>query len=297
MKSYFFLVRSRLKSRSFLRLISAWHILRLKKLLKLDFNLRNQTNTTSIDLVIPTISKDFDILKTVIDSAKKHVINNIETIYIVSIPDKFLKEFCKKHGYILIDELDVLGYGKNTISYSVNGVDRSGWMFQQLLKLSGDEFVKNKNYLIIDSDTVLLNPHTFIEGNKFVFLQNEEWHEPYFTAFRKLFNYPAVTSLSYTSHMMIFNTSMLKKMKAEIEAKHKKSWDKVYTDTANSTEPSCISDYDTYANWVRCNFPDMVVNRVFYNRSVSRSKFNSLENLELSFDKKYNSISFHNYIK
>lgn len=297
MKAYFFLIRSRLKSKHFFKLILAWHILRLKKILKIDFRLKKQNDTTSIDLVIPTISKDFEILHTVIVAAKKHLRHNIGNTYIVTHPTEALKEFCSQHGYILVDELDVLGYGKDSIPYIVNGVDRSGWMFQQLLKLSGEKFVKNSNYVVIDSDTVLLNSHSFIQNEKFVFLQAEEWHEPYSRAFETMFDYPVKTSLSYTSHMMVFNTEMLALMKSELENKHNLSWDAVFINTANDKELSCVSEYFTYANWVIHNFPDNIINRVFHNLSLPRNKFNSLKDLEENFGDKLNSVSFHSYIK
>lgn len=297
MKEYIFLIKSRLKSPRFLKLLYTWQVLRIKKLLQIDFDLPFQTDYKKIDLVIPTISKDFEILKTVIEAAKKHVRNEIENIYIVSKKDGALEKFCNESGFVFINEDSVLGYGKNTIDYTVHGVDRSGWMFQQLLKLSGELFVKNDDYLVIDSDTILINPHSFIENDKFVFLQSEEWHEPYFESFQMLFGYPAKTALSYISHMMIFNCNLLKQMKIELEEKQQMNWDKAYSSTANNREASCVSDYDTYANWVRHNHPQKFINRIFYNRGLPRTDFGSLIELEEKFSDKYNSVSFHSYIK
>jgi hypothetical protein len=298
MKSYLFLIKSRMLSKKWLLLIVSWHIVRIKKIFCIQFKRNsNVASNAKIDIVIPTISKDFDILSEVIAGIKKNISHPINKIYIVSKDTADINSFCINNGCIFIDEIKVLGYGKNKITYCVNGVDRSGWMYQQLLKLSGDEFVEMDNYFVIDSDTVLINPHTFIEKEKFVFLQSEEWHEPYFKVFKKIFGYDAPTLLSFTSHMMIFNKKMLKEMKEEMKTKHNKEWGEVYAGTANKTEASCVSDYDTYANWVLYNYPEKTKGVIFYNKGLARNHFDTLTALEKKYSNKYNSLSFHSYIK
>ena len=96
--------------------------------------------------------------------------------------------------------------------------------------------------------------------------------------------------------MMIFNKAKLELMKKEIETRSGMSWDKAYAGTASDSEPSCISDYDTYANWVLHNFPKEVRNAVFYNKGMSRESFASLDELARRHGNKYNSLSFHSYI-
>jgi hypothetical protein len=296
MKAYIFMVRSRLRSSRWLSLLVAWHVLRLRKLFRSEFSIPREKKGPKIDLVIPTISKDFDLVKTVIEAAMENITSEINKVFVVSRKDQFIMDFCSANGYVFVDELSVLGYGKNEITYVANGDNRSGWLFQQLLKLSGERFVEMENYFIIDSDTVLLSPQSVIEDGRFVFFQNEEWHEPYFKAFAWLFGYEAPTKLSYTSHMMIFNTKKLTLMKKELEARHGMSWDKAYAGTASETEASCVSDYDTYANWVLRNFPNEVCDRIFYNRGLNRKHFGTLEELRARYGKKYSSVSFHSYI-
>ncbi|EKE21539.1 MAG: hypothetical protein ACD_7C00198G0001 [uncultured bacterium] len=170
-------------------------------------------------------------------------------------------------------------------------------MYQQLLKLSGDKIAKNENYFILDSDTVLVSENNFMEDGKFVFLQNKEWHQPYFDSFEKIFGYRTKNKLSFTSHMMIFNKVMLQEMKGEMEKKWRKPWDQVYLSTVNENEMSCVSDYDTYANWVLCNYSEKVIQRPFYNKSIKRENFADLKELERIYGNKYKSISFHSYLK
>ena len=274
-----------------------WHLSRLKKKIHINFNTPEKKKVEVIDLFLPTIAKDFETLQLVIEGAKKYLQHTIGTIYIVTHVNDEMDEFCTINGYKLIDETSVLGYGKEKINYFVGDSDRSGWLFQQLLKLAADKIVETENFISIDSDTILIRPHSFIEKDAFIFRQNEEWHEPYFKAFKKIFGYPVRTWFSYTSHMMIFNKKMLQDLKLELEQRHGKSWDKVYIETADSTEMSCISDYETYANWVRCNFPSKVKSTVLYNKTLTRHELTDLLTLEQKYANKYHSVSFHSYAR
>ena len=274
----------------------AWHLQRLQKFLGIGFATKPGRDTEIIDLYLVTISKDFPTLGPVIEAAKKNVCHIIKNVYIVTRENAEIRAFCEEMGYHFVDENTVLGYGKDAIDYRANGLDRSGWMFQQLLKFNGDTIVESENFLSICTDTVLIKPHRYLENGKIIFRQNEEWHTPYFANFKKLFGYPVKNWFSYTSHMMMFNKTMMRELKSELEAKHPgKTWDQVYIGTKdiNPNESSCISDYDTYANWVRCNYPNRVKNIPLYNTTLNRTKLAPQDELERRYANKYHSVSFH----
>ncbi len=264
------------------------------KALKIGFGYRNCDTSRKIDVVIPTISKDFEILALVVQSLK-FVEQRVNKIYIVAPKDGYIERFCIDNNLNFVDEISVLGFGKSYIHYRVDGKDRSGWLFQQILKLSGDRFVEMDDYLVVDSDTVYVNRNCFVCDEKYVFYANEEWHQPYFYSFRRLFGYDAPTKWSLTSHMMIFNKGLLGQMKRDIEARTQQTWFDAYIATSSPTEQSCVSDYDTYANWVLCNHQEKVLVRPFYNRNVPRSNMNTLEALCETYRTQH-SISFHSYL-
>ncbi len=297
LKEKLFHLRSRIKAEHPIRSSFFFIVLLIKKLLRIDFKDKHGiVDTPEISLVIPTVSKDFDLLDKVISNAIRYVHPRITQVFIVSPVDEQIQSFCERNGYTHIDENSVLGYGKSKIKYIVKSIDRSGWIFQQLLKLSGNVFVQTRHYLIVDSDTILINPHTFITNGKSVFLMNEEWNEPYFKTFKRMFNYPAPAHLSLTSHMMIFDTVALREMKLELENRHKMSWDEAYLSMLDPNEVSCISDYETYGNWFLNKYPEKTALRIFYNRSFPRGSI-SIPELEAKYKNKYKSLSFHSYIK
>lgn len=289
-------IKVRIRNRRFVSLCLHLIILRILRAFKFRFNVKDFDNRP-VDTVIITTSKDYELLERHLESLKENLRQDINKIYLVSLPQKEIMDFCASHNVTFIDERWVLGYGKESITYTVNGADRSGWIFQQLLKLSSDKFVEMENYIIVDSDTILINKSSFLEKGKFIFFENEEWHEPYFRAFKKMFGYSTKNGLSFTSHMMIFNIKNLKLMKNELENKHGMAWDKVYLSNIDEKEMSCISDYDTYANWVLCNFPEKVITEPLYNTSFNRTKLLHLKESMKNLKNEYKSISFHGYIK
>jgi len=292
MKSFLFYLKSR-RQRIDLVVYFIW--LLLKEFFKVSFIDKKEIDGPKIDVLIPTATKDYPLLADVLLSLK-NIYQPLNKIYVVSPDTKEIRAFCQNNNCLFIDEKEVLPYGKNAIAYKVGNVDRSGWLYQQLLKLSGDKFVEQDNYFVIDADTLLVNKINLIENHRFVFFQNKEWNNPYFVTFKKLFGYRAINKLSFTSHMMIFNKKMLEEMKREIETKYGQSWDKVYISMADPKEASCISDYDTYANWVLIHHPEFVLQKPLYNKGLSRSKLRPFAELEKIYNKNYKTISFHSYI-
>lgn len=261
-------------------------------------NFLDKPNDEKIDVVIPTIDKDFELLSSVIDSLK-NIGNKINNIYIVAPAKETIIDFCKEKKLIFIDEFRVLGFDKGNLrEYSVNGKDRRGWLFQQFLKYGMKDIVEQDNFLILDSDTVLTNINTFIEGKKFIFFKNTEWHKQYFETFKKIFGYKAQNYTSFTSHMMIFNKIYLSEMLLEIEQKWKNKWYNVIQDKIDREEMSSVSDYENYGQWICINHKELVVEKPLYNKGLSRRYFkNDLEKIISEYSNNYKNVSFHDWIK
>jgi hypothetical protein len=275
----------------------AYVTLRLKKGIRRDFNRSDkQTLTDTIDIVIPTIGKDLPVFRLYIAHLRANLTHTIGNIYVVSSAhEEALQAYCQEQGLVFIDETTVLGYGKDHISYQVHGHNRSGWLFQQLLKLSGDTFVTSTKYIIIDSDTLIVRPLSFMESGRGVFFESNEWNEPYFIAVESLFGFRAPHPLSLTSHMMIFDVARLQEMKAAIEARHQVRWDEAYITCCDKTNPSGISDYETYAQWMIQTHPNEVYTTPFYNASLGRKAFFEKKLTGDTFANHAHSLSLHSY--
>jgi len=248
-----------------------------------------------VDVVIPTVSKDFIMLDHVIRSLK-HIKHNVNKVYVVAPRDVLVEKYCLRKKIVFIDENTVLGFDKKHITYSVGGVDRSGWLFQQLLKLSGDKFVEMQNFIVLDSDTVYVNDICFKKKCRFVFYGSDEFHKPYYDAYEYMFGYPPVARVSLVAHMMIFNSDYLKEMKDELEARWNRPWFDVVISTSSSAEQSCVSEYETYSNWVIFHYPEKYIIYPFYNKGQVRICPDDFLCLAASVEYLH-SVSFHAYLR
>lgn len=289
-------VVARLQRRGFVQRLLSYGHLRMRRWRKEGFYVQCANQEQIIDIVIPTIAKDQRLLETYLQHLRTHLCQKINNVYLVApSQDESVRNFADKNNLSFIDEKSVLGYGKEKIDYFPNDIDRRGWLFQQLLKLSGEKFVSSPYYAIVDSDTLLIRPQSFFSREKFVLYENTEWHAPYFDAFENLFGYSAPHPLSLTSHMMIFSVEMLAEMKQEIVKKHGTTWDQAYINSCDRQENSGISDYDTYGQWLTYRHPKKVLHRPLYNKAFARTKLTTLHELEAESREELSSLSFHSY--
>lgn len=204
-----------------------------------------------IDIVIPAIAKDLQTLPYCLEGIKRNIPHRVKGIYLVGPADERLINFSKEYGLIFINELEVLGFGPKDIDYvTTDGRDRSGWLFQQFIKLSGN-IGECQNFLTIDSDHVLLKPHVFITNDgKYVFYRSNEFRWSYIMENYRLLGDFKIPMLSYVSHKMIFNKKILEKLKITIEQKSGEKWTDSIIHTIDRDDSSAFSEFELYASFV-----------------------------------------------
>ena len=161
-----------------------------------------------IDVVIPVVEKDLRILPLCLQGVRRNVAHNIKNIYIVSPDNVAIRDFCNKNELVFVEGSSVLGYKPRKQNLITDDrLDRSGWLYQQLLKLSGN--VGTCRYcLCIDADHILIRPHVFLtDDKKTVFYMSYEEHLPYYEMNHRLFPSMELASLSYVSHIMLLQVA------------------------------------------------------------------------------------------
>lgn len=275
--------------------------LRLNRFFHKDLNFIDKVKSnTPIDVVIVAIDKDFDVLVHVIDSIRKNIKHPIDEIIIISPESVAIKKICREKKCKFVDENTVLPITKKDIKYTASGNDRSGWLFQQLLKWSGDKFAKNEYFLIADADTVFCRPQIFVNNKKVMLpVCSQLCHIPYYYAYNKLTGESALPLLNFTSHHSLFQKSKLHKLKQKIKKHTKQEWYKAIISTTkiNPNEGSCVSDYETYAQYLYSKYPDECRLEHWFNLSLCRKKLPQIKKLIKQYQAKYKAISFHTYKK
>lgn len=206
-----------------------------------------------IDVVIPIISKDLKILPLCLEGVRNCVANTVKQIYIVAPAQKEITDFCAANDLEFVNENDVFGYAPKDLKIILsNGSDRSGWLFQQFVKLSG-AIGTCRYYLCIDADHVLIHPHVFLtDKQETVFYLSYEDHQPYYDIIRRIMPDLEIANLSYVDHKMLFDKEQLHELHETLSRNHGgKPWQQVITDNLDYNEQSGFSEFETYGNFVQ----------------------------------------------
>lgn len=245
-----------------------------------------------IDVFIPVIERDFDTLLLTVPSLRLFSNNPIKNIYLVAPHSAIIKEYAEKNNCQFIDETSIISKTEN-LEYIIGGVDRSNWLYQQLLKLSWDKVSKNDYCLIFDADTVLLKNHSFVSDGKISFNISDEYHNPYFITYNKLLNIQPKLPISFIGHYMVFERETTNALKKIIEKTSDLSWIKAIIKHTDFNEPSGFSEYETYGHYMNQFFKSKTRITFQENILLKRDALEELSTLVNKYSDDYLTISFH----
>jgi len=249
---------------------------------------------TPIDVVIPVATKDVEMLPLVLQGVRRFVKHKIDHIYLASSPNQQIARFAHEHGCTFVNEDDLSPLPKADIDYICNGIDRSGWLLQQLIKLNADSVCENDMYLALDADTVLIQEHIFFHG-KTIFRFDKKYYKPFFRTHELLFNSKPTSIVSYVCHLMLFNVDVLKKFKDTISQLHQCNWSTAILAAIDTNEKSYFSEYESYANFFSQHYKKDMELRYSHNLAIPRNNSLGLDHLIGKYSAVAQSISMHEY--
>lgn len=225
-------------------------------------------STEPIDVIIPIVAKDLQTLPLCLQGVRRQVQNTIKDIYIVAPQQQEITDFCARNGLIYVDEASVFGYSPHQLGLKVSPphtakdtdakpLDRSGWLFQQFVKLSG-AIGTCRHYLCIDADHILIHPHVFLaEGGETVLYMSYEQHQPYYDIIHRLFPALHLAPLSFVAHKMLFDKELLLELQQELtqslppggDGGGFPAWQFAILNKLDRSEISGFSEFETYGNY------------------------------------------------
>lgn len=171
-------------------------------------------------------------------------------------------------GVEVIDENTLLGgfdrasFQKRPIPYFPHSF---GWYLQQFLKIEYCRQSSARHCLVWDADTVPLRSFDFLDATGRIYLTKaDEFHEPYFHTFKKLFGVSAPSAESFISQHMFVECAAMRSMCRLIEERHKAGH---WTDALGTIleghpdRANLFSEYETYANYMLLYEPGKVMKR------------------------------------
>ncbi|MGC5326893.1 DUF6492 family protein [Brevibacillus sp. SYSU BS000544] len=246
-----------------------------------------------IDIFIPAIEKDLNTLPHVIDAIRKFVKHPIGKIMIVAPPSPRIISLCNQKKCTFINENFVLPIKKSDIDYKSAKWERSGWLFQQLLKLNCDKFASQQFILVIDADTVFIRPHVFRKKKKTVYFCRYWSHQEYFRAYKRLLGKKAKSPHSFVTHYMLFEKSKLARFKKKIESKQKRKWYSAIIKCTNKASKVGFSEFESYGNFIYSKYPGSFVIKKASNKSLYTNASSVSSSQREEFAKRFRSLSFH----
>jgi hypothetical protein len=207
------------------------------------------------DVVVPFHKKDSLILPYCILSLKQNA-KGLGKIFIVSAEDP------EEEGCEWVSETAFPFTKEDVVSY-IPDTSRTGWYFQQLLKLSVFNVIKtDKPYILIsDSDCIMKKPVSFFEDGHPVFAKGlTEYTQPYFIHMNKVIpglgrQIPEVTGVT---HHSLFSREIITELLLKIESLHKTSWWKALLINVSPDSYFCgMAEYELYFNYCLKYHPDL----------------------------------------
>jgi hypothetical protein len=249
----------------------------------------------NIDVLIPCHEKDFHSLDLCVNGIKKNILNlnkifvisnknpNIENIIYIS------EERYKKH-------IDIQKIINNFKIYNSEFVYRSGWIYQQFLKLLSAKVIPEltDSYLIVDSDTIFLKP-IFFDPYKFYYCRADEYHNPYVTTIKKILKIEETIKFSTISHHMMFTKKILNELIQNVEIQfNSDSFFNSVLDCIDYHEISSLSEWDLYSNYIIINYPEICECRNLIWANINYIPNRSQLNI---FKENFDFISCHSYLR
>lgn len=254
------------------------------------------------NVIIPVIFRDYSFLSKTIRYVNTYL--TPKRVYIITdirfkrfLPNAILKD---SHCVVvdenrLIEELThnhlkdmFLKLGRNDM--------KSGWYFQQFLKMSFalSNYCDTDYYLSWDSDTIPLRKIDFFdESGKPYFTMKSEHHAPYFVAIERLLGITKSNSRSYIAENMMFNKSIMLELINVIQSNQNLKGNTWYEKIVYALEPEAVSqmgfsEFETYGNYCLTYHPHLYIERTlpsFRSGGLIQGRFVSDRILrQLSFD-------------
>ncbi len=256
----------------------------------------------NIDIVTPISVNDYSVAKTSIP----YILNYLNPKKVVVVGNKIINElilndFGTNSRVAFVDEdamIDGLSFQYlRNIMASRKAEKRTGWYYQQLLKL-GYAFLSEDDYYITwDADMIPLKEISFFDSkNHPLFSTSNEYNPWYFITSKELLNLNKCIKRSFISEHMVFNKKIVKKMLAEIESNSGEKWyDRIIEAVSDDhLAGSGFSEFETFGSYCMTNYPEEYGFRKLHALRGGKTIFGEIPDPEVLkwLSKSFDTISF-----
>ena len=191
--------------------------------------LRGSQDLPEIEILIPFVLKDIEMLKACAEGAVYSSSNTVSMVRLITpyrtkqrAPKELenatleVRNFLREHGIPLSVEFDedvVPESVRNHITSLALAPRYHGWLSAQTVKVFGAMGAKSRATLIVDSDTVLTFPRVWVDGlGRQVLMIGQESRPSFFTYASEYLNIRARPRLSYITHHQMMQADILEEI-------------------------------------------------------------------------------------
>ncbi len=251
---------------------------------------------------IPLHKKDLVVLPYCIRSLRQYLLPRASDIFVVGSGDLERILEAKKLGTKFINQNELvtgLNFEKMP-KIVIDGEDRSGWYFQQFLKLGISFYIDDECYAVFDADNVLVRRVKLISEKGYVFYVTKQYHRPYFDTCKKIIGNTGSrkANFSFISDFMVFDSAAVRKMCDIITKKTgKRNWFEGILSSIDRKEISSFSEFETYGNFYTSYYSNFSLIE-YKNKILSPGyvRFHKVWHFLAKFGGKH-SVTYHNYLR
>jgi len=225
--------------------------------------MRAFANNPNYDIVICVGPQHVEIAKVVINQIKRFF--QVQQIYVITNVSHFEKfQALSPTNLVLINENELFDkFNFQSVAHflisKLNNSDRTGWYFQQFLKMEIAKIIKSDYYLIWDADTIPLKPISFFDKEgKVLIHKNEENHTPYFETLKNVLGIAKSVNYSFISEHFMVQTPLMRQMLFDLSKNAgERPWPYYIFDNIALKDMalSGFSEYETYGNFLNSTSP------------------------------------------
>lgn len=196
------------------------------------------------DIVLVSHEKDFNNIKFIVEYAQKNL--EFESIHLIlsereEYQDLDLLRTLTDKPVFKHNESDILKIDRSRIKH------RPNWIYQMLLKIF-QNVTENNNFLIIESDCIILKKLDFFENDKTTFyLCRDQNHLPYFEFNNKILGIGREYNHSFISEFIMYDKEIVSDLLRKCNCNNVYDFlELIY----NNVTPTCYpADYELYGNF------------------------------------------------
>lgn len=250
------------------------------------------------DLIIPVSEKDVEVLLANLFYIRKYIKFN----RMIIISSKHVCDKLRAYPVQFLDEDELDEDMDHNVIYDHlalrGGEKRTGWYFQQFLKMAYAKRCKNEYYLVWDADTIPIRKMRFFDDERRpIFSVKDEYNKAYFDTIDTLLGLQKCMKRSFVAEHMMFRKDYMLKLIDDISFRYPgQPWFKTILSSIRDEQIGYagFSEFETYGTFVADRYPGMYSFRrikAFRNGRVYFKQIPSADVLQW-IAKKYETISF-----